>query len=255
MNKDSDNVHLWQVHGVTVHGGGSLLPDEKNEPMAYYHRRGPAGQFMTDFVPRHPKAKASVIGLGAGSLIAYTGTEWDWTFYELDPLVQKIAEDGRWFTFLKNAAAPYRVVLGDARLSMSRADSSEMYDLIVLDAFGSDAIPVHLLTREALRLYLSRLKKGGVIAAHITSRTVRLYGVLARLADDAGLAALEQDDASGNADLAAGKFSSEWVVMARSVDDLGALISDKRWFPVRADKNASVWTDDFSNVLEVVDWE
>jgi len=173
--------------------------------------------------------------------------------YEIDPLVERIARDPEYFTYLRDCLPEARVILGDARLSLSRA--ARRYDLIVLDAYSSDAIPVHLLTREALGLYLDRLAPAGVLAFHISNQHLDLEPVLADLARDAGLVALLQVDTHVTpAERAGGKLPSRWAVMARRPADLGALTSDARWAPPRASADGRVWTDDFSSVLGGLRW-
>ena len=127
----------------------------------------------------------AVVGLGSGGLACYAEAGDDWTFYEIDPLVERIARDPRYFTYLQNSRGDLNVVLGDGRLTLQRATPGA-YDLIVLDAFSSDAIPVHLLTREAVELYMSRLRTDGVVAVHISNRYLNLEPVLGALAQQRG---------------------------------------------------------------------
>jgi hypothetical protein len=127
--------------------------------------------------------------------------------------------------------------------------------VIVLDAFSSDAIPVHLLTREAMRLYLAKLSDRGILAFNISNRYLDLQPVLATLASDAGLAGLVEDDFNvSDAEQKNGRFPSRWVVMAHQRADLGALARDPRWAPLAPRPGTRVWTDDFSNILGVIKW-
>ena len=167
-----------------------------------------------------------------------------------------IARDPRLFTYLsKCAAAPVSVALGDARLRLREAPDGA-YGLIVLDAFSSDAVPAHLLTREATALYLSKLAPGGLLAFHTSNRSLELERVVGGAAADAGLVARVRDDAGSGGDEArdedAGKDLSTWVVVARSEADLGALSADARWqaLDTRGQKLV-LWRDDFSNVVTV----
>jgi hypothetical protein len=177
-----------------------------------------------------------------------------WTFYEIDPGMIAIARDERYFTFLMDCrAAVPAIVAGDARLRLREAPAGA-YDLIVLDAFSSDSIPVHLVTREALELYLQKLAPGGRVAFHVSHRLLDLRRVLGALAADRGLVARIREDPPGEA-LARGQDSSRWVVMARSGGDLGAIDADPRWQPLPIASDARPWTDDFSNVLGAVDWQ
>lgn len=172
------------------------------------------------------------------------------TFYEIDPRVEAIARNPSFFTFLADCRGRCRVVLGDARLSLARADGKR-FAFIVLDAFSSDAIPVHLLTREALDLYLSRLEPGGVLAFHISNRHLDLGPVLGSLFADRGLVGLTQMHAVAQPD-PTGRSSSEWVLAARSTKDLASLLSDPRWTPIAAKPGDRVWTDQYSDVVSVL---
>lgn len=174
------------------------------------------------------------------------------TYYEIDPAVNRIASNPRYFTFLQQCAPQAPVVLGDARLKLHDAKEGG-YDLLVLDAFSGDSIPMHLMTREALALYLRKVAPGGMLAFHISSLYLQLAPTLGALAHDAGLICLIGDDTGvTQAQMDAGKFPSKWVVMARSRADLGPIGKDARWVPVPP--GAKVWTDDYSNLLTIIKW-
>lgn len=242
------------VHGRIVHGAQSLDASRRAEPLTYFHRTGPIGQVFGAFAPRLANAHVAVVGLGAGSLAAYTEPGQQWTFYEIDPAIEAMARDPRYFTYLHDARADVRIVLGDARLSLAKEPAGAL-DLLIVDAFGSDAIPIHLLTREALALYFKNLQPHGVLAFHISNRYMNLEPLVGDLAHDAGLQVLAQEDMKVSAaDLAAGKAPSVWVVMARSREDLSALATDARWHPLAPRARPAVWTDDFSNPLSVMRW-
>lgn len=239
-------------HGGTAHGAQSLDPSLTCEPLAYYTRSGPIGQVFQAFQASPVEDEVAVIGLGAGVMACYHQPHQRFTFYEIDPTVLHIAQNRRYFTYLSDCGPPVRVVLGDARLSLRDAPAHG-YGMIVLDAFSGDSIPTHLLTREALALYLTKLAPNGVLAFHISNRYVDLHGVLGDLAHDAGLFCLANDDAHvSEAEAREGKFASVWVVMARDPNDLEALNSDPRWKDVRPMPGARVWTDDFSNIVSIL---
>ena len=253
VTQDSAERFHVLVHGNTIHGRQSLDPEDRLEPMSYYHRRGPLGQVFALIDGSSPSVRVAAVGLGAGVMAAYARPGDQWTYYEIDPAVIAIARDERFFTFLKDcrAAAP-AVVAGDARLRLTGA-RPQIYDLIVLDAFSSDSIPIHLVTREAIALYLEKLAPGGRIAFHVSHRLLDLRPVLGVLAADRGLVARVREDPPGEA-LARGQDSSRWVLMARREGDLGAIGADPRWQPLQIAPGARPWTDDFSNVLGAVDW-
>jgi len=241
------------VHGGIVHGSQSVDPARRREATAYFHRTGPIGQLF-DATVSMPKRRIAVVGLGIGSLAAYSQAGQEWTFYEIDPAVAQVARDARYFTYLNDSPARLRIVLGDARLSLRQAADRE-YDLLILDAFSSDAVPVHLLTREALRLYVAKLAPNGIVAFNISNRYVELEPLLGDLAADARLVCLEQDDLRIRMDqVARGKYGSRWLVMAHQRSDLGPLNNDPRWHVVVPRTQPIVWTDDFSNLLSVFKW-
>jgi hypothetical protein len=231
------------LHGTTLHGLQYRSDKMRREPVAYYDRRAPLGQAMAALAPRLAGASVGVVGLGVGMLIAHAAPGQRWTFYELDPAVERIAR--RHFTWLRDAAVPVRVVTGDARATLAR-DVGARHGLLVLDAFSSDAIPVHLLTREAMAVYRARLAPGGVIAFHITNRHVALEAVLTTLARDAGLVALLGRGAGYGPD---GPVRTTWVLMAERAEHLGALATDPRWVRLRAGEGTRAWTDNFSDLL------
>ena len=241
------------VHGQTLHGRQALAPARSREPLTYYHRTGPIGHVLATYATA-PAVRIGAVGLGAGSLASYARPGQQWTFFEIDPVVERLARDPRYFTFLRDSAAPVRVVLGDARLTLG-ATPDASFELLVLDAFSSDAIPLHLVTREALALYLRKLAPRGVLACHISNLHLDLEPVFARLAADARLAALVCDDtAISPAEAALGKSPSVWLVLARDAADLAPLARDGRWRPARDDPAQAVWTDHHSSLLSAFRW-
>jgi hypothetical protein len=236
---DPGRQRISLLHGTTMHGR-QIVGATSPEPSTYYHRQGPIGQVFEVLGDRH---SIGVIGLGAGTLAAYARPGAQWTFYEIDDAVERIARDTRFFHYLDHCGAQCSVVLGDARLTLSR--SSVAHDILVLDAFSSDAIPIHLLTTDALRTYEQRLSANGVLAVHISNRHIKLAPVIARLARERGLQALRRLDKG--VDPTRGYEASEWVVMARHPEALQGLSADSRWTKLVADARPA-WTDDFSNI-------
>lgn len=235
-------------HGTTLHGLQALDPERRSMPNGYYHPDGPMGDvFRKRSLP--PGASVGIVGLGVGAVAGYARPDQQWTFYEIDPAVVRVATDRRLFTYLPDMAAPYDIVLGDARLMLSR--SADRYDLLVLAAYSSDTIPVHLITREAFRIYLDRLAPGGLIATHIGHRYMDLEPVIAGIARDAGLAARLRYD-RGDAFAFRGRTASVWVVLAREEADLGPLARDPEWRPLREDPSVPLWTDDYSSIVPLL---
>jgi spermidine synthase len=251
---DSDGGFNLLFHGTTLHGAQSLNPARRSEPLTYYHRSGPLGQVFSLFAKNPANVRVAAIGLGVGTVACYATPGQQWTFYEIDPAVERIARDPRYFTFLNNCPGKAVVVLGDARLSLEKAPDL-YYDLIILDAFNSDAIPIHLLTREAIKLYLTKLADDGILAFHISNRYLNLRAVLANLAQDANLICSVRDDMQlSEADKKAKKAPSTWLVMARPTFDLTQLTNDKQWKSLSGIIEARLWTDHFSNILTVFIW-
>jgi len=239
-------------HGSTLHGRQFIDLARRCEPLSYYHRTGPLGSVFEAFNARPPAPHVAVVGLGTGATAAYARPGQKWTFYELDPAVLQIARDASLFTYLRDCAAtPVETVLGDARLGLRNAPEGH-YGLIVLDAFSSDAIPVHLLTREALDLYLSKLAEGGMVAFHTSNRSLDLRPLMGGLAKNANLVSLIFDDEKD--DSLSGKERSQWVVMARRAEDLSDLVTDGRWQPLGERLRLRVWSDDYSDIVSVFKW-
>jgi len=235
-------------HGSTLHGAQAMHPGAGREPLTYYARTGPLGQIFTATAEEAGRRRVAVVGLGTGTVAAYGNAGEDWTFYEIDPGIVKIARNPRYFTYLHDSPARISIVLGDARLSLRHAPPHK-YDLIIVDAFNSDAIPVHLLTREAIGVYLDKLAPGGIIALHLSNRYLDLEPVVAALARERGMAARV-----GTTRLSGFFFSaSTWAAVARSDADLGPLAADARWPQAQARRGVPVWTDDYSSLLSV--WE
>ena len=232
-------------HGNTLHGEQALGAG-RGEPLSYYHRGGPIGQVMGSLSDRLHGGRIGVVGLGAGSMAAYVQPGQQWTFYEIDPAVERIAASPTYFTYLSDCGGACRVVLGDARLSLAR--SQERFDLLILDAFSSDAIPVHLITREALQIYFDHLSSSGVIAFHVSNRHLDLRPILGALAADMGVQAITQFD--GRQDKVRGHQPSTWLIMARQPGALDRLKADPRWKAPTV--GPEVWTDDFSNVFKAL---
>lgn len=252
VHAKDDNTRIL-IHGVTNHGIQRTEPEARRQSVSYFHPSGPYGQVFTAFSGEAAKRRIAVTGLGIAALANYVGAGQSLTYYEIDPEVVSIAQNITLFTYYedtKRRGADLRVVVGDARLKMESAPNRS-YDMIILDAFTSDAIPVHLLTKEAIQLYLRKLAPGGLLVAHISNRYLALEPVLGNLADALGLVAVKQFDYANGVPY---KSGSDLVVMALSREDLGPLAADPRWTPLERSKAVGVWSDDFSNVLGIIRW-
>jgi hypothetical protein len=240
------------LHGTTLHGAERLRePDGmpttgRPEPRTYYYFGGPLSEGIAAARAAQGRmTRVAAVGLGTGSLACHKQDREDWTFFEIDPQVVRIARDPHMFRFLSACAPDVPIVLGDARLTL--AASKEVYDLIVLDAFSSDTIPVHLLTREAFAGYLSHLAPRGVIVVHLSNRHMELGSVVAAVGAAQGLVTLVKQDESVTDPLKELHANARVAVMARTAQDLGELASKPGWHTI--DPNSTPWTDDYSDVL------
>lgn len=234
------------VHGIQTVANGTLL----DAPAAYYGAGGPLADIMAD-VLREPSRQIAVIGAGAGSIAAYLGPDDALTFYEIDEAVVRIASDPSLFTYVHDAAGRVDFVLGDGRLELGR--SAGGYDVLIVDAFSGDAIPTHLLTVEAVDLYVQRVSVHGLVAFNISNRYFDLRPVLGRIADAEGLSGVVRiDPATSPQQRAEGALASTWVVLARSQPDLARLASAPGWVHLTAAADAPLWTDDYTDLLQTM---
>ena len=242
------------MHGTTVHGAQHTDSDRWRKQLTYYHRDGPLGQLFAAIDGKMTIGNIGVLGLGSGTMACYRRPGQTWTLYEIDPVVVKLALDTRYFRYLSECAGDSEIVLGDARLSLAR-EPEGYFDLLIMDAFTSDAIPMHLITREAMALYLGKLAEGGLIAFNISNRNLDLSGVMGNLVKDAGLVPLTQRfPGASDRDLEPYKVPAYWVVVARNAAEPDGLELDDRWKVLAPDPGTGVWTDDYSNILTVLKW-
>jgi SAM-dependent methyltransferase len=255
--RSTETEKLRLLHGSTNHGEQFLAPKKWQAiPITYYYPTGPIGQAFTDLLDPEKHQELGVIGLGTGSMAAYAKPGQRITFFEIDRDVVDISTSGRFFTYVpqaKSRGATVDIVLGDARLSLVDQPDGK-FDILLVDAFSSDAIPVHLLTRESVELYFQKLKPDGVLLIHISNRHLDLAPVVGNLATDLNLFARECNDSDAG-ERSKGKFSSEVVILARDGKRLGDFVADaERWEVIPPDPQVGVWTDDFSNILTVLRW-
>ncbi len=250
IKRIQDGAKTVLIHGTTMHGTEFTDPRLRREPLAYYARSGPAGQAMA---ARGFRAHVAAIGLGTGALACYRRPGESWTFFEIDGAVERIARDTNYFHYLADCGAGIRVVLGDGRLSLKAMPDSS-YDMVIIDAFSSDSIPMHLFTREALALYLRKLKPHGVILFNISNEYLDLAPELAALVRSVGAAGRHQLFQPNGPQIAAGASASEWAAIARAPGDLDAVAPLTRWRAMPPAQSRSAWTDDFSNIFGAIRW-
>jgi hypothetical protein len=252
VREDAEKQLRMLMHGTTSHGAQSMDPSRRLEPVSYYHRPGPVGDVFRALPPVAGR-KVGIIGLGAGGLASYAGPGEEWTFYEIDPDIARVAADTNYFTYLRDTPAKVNVVLGDGRLALAQAPDRH-YDMLVLDAFSSDAIPTHLLTLEALSLYRSKLSERGVLILHLSNRYLDLEPVVGGLIRRTSAAGLIRANTDRTPQLESSGDPSIWAAIASDSSHLGALRNTPGWRPMRVRESVGVWTDDFSNIFRVFIW-
>jgi len=253
----SDGTARLLFHGTTIHGA-QLMRDaagqpvtERPVPLTYYYPGGPISHVIQ--AVRNQRGgldQVAVVGLGTGSMICHQQAGERWSFFEIDPEVVRLASDKTMFRFLSDCGPAEQIVTGDARITL--AGSPGPYDLIVLDAFSSDAIPVHLLTREAFAGYLGRLAPRGVIAIHISNRHLELASVVAAVGATQGLVTYFREDDQARDFRKDYHASAKVVALAKSAADLGDLPSRTGWSRIDPRPGVPAWTDDYSDVLSAI---
>jgi len=241
-------------HGSTNHGMQRLDPAERLNAIGYYHQGGPLGEvFAVLGDPAHAR-QIGIIGLGTGGITAYARPGQRFVYYEIDPAIERLARDPRYFTYLRDCKAETDVILGDARLTIGAVEDSH-FDILILDAFTSDAIPIHLTTREAVGMYLDKLTPQGILVMHISNRYLDLEPILGNIADDLGAVChIQKDHEVSRQQQAEGKFPSTWAIIARRPEHLAQLTDNPKWKPIPKSPDHPLWTDDFSNILAVLRW-
>ena len=247
VERTADQTTLWS--GSTVHGLQLSDPADAGIPTSYYHPTGPLGDVMV--APLSDSRQIAVIGLGAATIVAYGHSGDHFTFYEIDPTMARIAEDPELFTFIADTAASVDIAIGDGRLLLEQDENR--YDVVIIDAFSSDAIPAHLITTEAMALYVDHLAPGGVVAYHVSNRHLDLTPIVARQADALGFASVVRFDRNVSAaESAQGKEASTWIVVAPSEESLSAVASHAEWVGSAFGEGTPLWTDSFSNVISAL---
>ncbi|MCB9594152.1 MAG: fused MFS/spermidine synthase [Sandaracinaceae bacterium] len=223
------------LHGTTLHGTQRLDQRDRCEPMAYYVPQGPLGAVFRAHRAAGRHGRSVAIGLGTGAVACYAAPDEPWRIIEINPDVIEIASDPRWFTYLSNSPGDVDVTLGDGRIGLTEERDASL-SLIVVDAFNSDSVPVHLLTREAIRLYLEKLEPGGWVVLHLSNRVLDLPRVVADVVAAEGVHAVLADDENAT-----------YAVVARDAEALAPL-APPYWQPLAHGVAARAWTDSFSSL-------
>ena len=244
------------MHGTTIHGAEKFRNDDgspaagRPEPITYYHKDGGIGQAIAAVRERKgAPLRVAVIGLGSGTLTCASKPGEDWKFFEIDQSMVDTARDPKYFTYIQNCEPNLKPVIGDARLTFAR-EPDGIYDLIIVDAYSSDAIPIHLATEEAMAIYKAKLAPQGAVVMHVSNRHLELSSVVVGIADANDMKSWVYNEDSGRDNEYI--FSTSVVVSAREEADVGKLASSDVWAETEADEEQRVWTDDYSNVLGAV---
>ena len=246
------------LHGTTLHGVQSFDSELSGRPMSYYAPLSAVGQTLTAAPALFgPQARIGIVGLGTGTLLCYAKAGQSWTVFEIDPLMVTLATDPKIFTYVRDCKPDARIVVGDARLKLADEPAAG-FDVLAVDAFSSDAIPLHLLTREAFEIYLRSVASDGFVLLHISNRFLDLEPVVAALAKEMGLSARLVAFQPTARDIADGYSynSSIWIALARDearMQQLVAATADpESWRALQADRDIAGWTDSFASILPVL---
>lgn len=278
------------INGQTIHGKQRTDQTVNPDPLSYFHRKGPVGDVFELYGAEQDQV--SVVGLGIGSLAAYCEAGQTFDFYEIDPVVCKIAQDERYFNYLSSAQGKVNLILGDARIQLdsvrtsmlnppsSKSESGFMpvsystfekekavaskacsagngeayYDLMIMDAFGSDAVPIHLMTVEAVKLYLELLDQDGLLVFHVSSKFIDFAPLGAGIADHFGLASAIKVDLPSAEETKLGRNPCIYMVMSRDENLVGKFLDCGRGWREIDDSNKLIWSDEHANVLDVMKW-
>lgn len=244
------------MHGTTIHGAEKFQEDDgtpikgRPEPITYYHKDGGIGRAIAAIRERKGgPIRVAVIGLGAGTLACQSQPGENWTFFEIDQTMVDTARDPKYFTYINSCEPNMKPVIGDARLTFAK-EKDGTYDLIIVDAYSSDAIPIHLATEEAMAIYKEKLAPQGAVLMHVSNRHLELASVVVGIAEENDLKSWVYNEDSGRD--AEYIFTTNVVISARDDADVGKLASDDKWILTEATEGQRVWTDDYSNVLGAV---
>ena len=258
VNASESGRVRWLNHGTTMHG--MQLLDDPTRPISYYPDTSGVGIAMLN-APRlyGPEASIGVVGLGTGTLACYRRPGQYWQFFEIDPLVIEIARERKIFSFLEKCAPDVPITLGDARLTLAAVPEGK-FDILALDAFSSDSIPLHLLTKEAFATYRKALKPDGILLVHISNRYIDLNPVVAAEAKANGWSAALRHDSPTEQLINRGNRASQWIALSRDPAKLAELTgkvdkvksryyNSEQWLQLDAPGKTSPWTDDYASVL------
>jgi hypothetical protein len=244
------------MHGTTIHGAEKYLNNDgtpvtgKPEPISYYYKDGGIGQAIAAVRARKgAPLRVAVIGLGSGSLTCASQPGEDWKFFEIDQSMVDTARDPKFFNYIQSCEPNMKPVIGDARLTFAK-EPDGVYDLIIVDAYSSDAIPIHLATEEAMAIYKDKLAPQGAVVMHVSNRHLELASVVVGIADANDMKSWVYNEDSGRDNEYI--FATNVVISARAPVDVGSIATSQVWALTEPEDDERVWTDDYSNVLGAV---
>jgi spermidine synthase len=259
VNDSYDARFRVLLHGTTIHGAQRMMTNDfkpytgRPELTTYYYKSAAIAQAVAQArLNKNGPINYAVVGLGTGTLACHKQEKDSVTYYEIDPTTIEIATNPKryGFSFLAQCAPDAKIVLGDARLTIADAPDGA-FDFIVIDAFSSDAIPIHLMTKEAVEIYKRKLAPRGILVMHISNRHLELASVVAGIANANGMTVRTHNTTEGDEEVSDEdyKFSGTVTAIVNKPEDFGALNEAKHWKEEEVDRSQWVWTDDYSNVL------
>jgi predicted membrane-bound spermidine synthase len=237
--------------GSTIHGAQFRSPELQEYPVGYFDPEGSLGDIFNVFNNEKPNANIAICGLGVGSIAAYGELGQSITYYEINPHVYEIAAESGYFTYLSNSKADINTIFGDARITIQQAED-QSFDMIILDAFNSDSIPVHLLTREAFEIYQQKLKPDGWMAVQISNRYLDLQPVIAAAVNHLGWTALVHDEVLDTNDIRNNRMTASWIVLFQQEKWVDSFSAFDIWEPLTYDGSIEIWTDNHATVLPLL---
>ena len=239
------------MNGTTDHGRQVLKEEHKLEPISYYSKESPLADVYEFYTHVSRAQEIAVIGLGAGCVACYRTPERHFDFFEIDPKVVEIAENEALFTFLSDCGSPYDVIIGDGRMTIAEKPDKH-YDIIHVDAFSSDNIPVHIMTKEAVELYLRKLKDDGALIMHVSNNYLDLEPVVTSIAEEIGIPHLARVSPGGTLEGTDIHYHAAHGVVLTRNEKLLREFEKNNWGPGISRKGVKTWTDDYSNIVSVI---
>lgn len=249
VNVNATDKIKYLTHGTTIHGAQAIEEKYQSIPLGYYNTEGPLGQVFDKNIDE--ERKVAVVGLGVGTIACYGNKQTAIKFYEIDSSMVELAKSH--FTYINNCEQNLTIEVVDGRIGLAK-EVNEHFDIIVIDAFSSDSIPIHLLSVEAISMYIAKLKADGVLLFHTSNRYINLAPVLARAASELKLSAFIQQYQPSLQAIDKGALQSDWVMFSKTNRDRQQA-EFNLWKPMLPTNKTPLWTDQYSNLFDVVEWK